>query len=1044
MEATEIEITFITGAKAGETKRFSSERIILGSDDHADVLVPGKGVMSRHAMITLTSDGYRLYAISPDLTFVDEQPVQEPVLLHGTEEIRIGRDNRLSVKFLDSSIPRTRPTDPVSDEDSGKRGALRVVVHRPGGGEVQERIFRDAHQIVVGRSKSSDIILDDRRISNRHLVILAKGSRYSLVPESQHPPATKGGRAITTEEPIYPADSILLAEHELVFDLVEGAAGEEVAGTVPARLPRAAAEEGPRAPDRPQPGPVAKPPPSPPPELAPGCSPSPPPPFESGTPSGRRTPAPPSGPSSSAAVSGYRGHPGPSIELAGIDPASAGFVWKDTCPFMTFGSHPDCDVKLSDDSAIARLQAVLVWMGRAHVLYDRSEAGNTEVNREPVAGRPRSLESNDVLYFGPSRALTYTKSDAGSGELPPVPDFRLEALTGPMKGRVFRFFEETVTLGNHPDCSVALDEPELLGEHLRFQTRSSFGHELHCLDEEGVVVNGQRVLKSRLLRDGDVIALPGGHELAYHPARPAPGDIPALNSSRYVLHFWGAGRPMRDCLFSEPCLLVGCSALCDVLLESGAGERFELAVVLDDLGTALVVPRSPGSTAAFRGVPQVRPFRIGLGDQFTLRSGLSFQFAEVEAGHSSQPVLPPPSPLQLPTPAAQAPRTGTARELYTLDIQDAGEGGAPMGPVPILKEHVVVGRSEQCDVAFADTTMSRRQFEIVQEDADFVLKNLSTQGTYVGDQAVQSRVLVNGDLIRVGATIRIQFRLPRAVEPPARASGTLRYRLDFEAGELAGQSQEFAVASVVLGRQKGCQVLFKHPSVSRAAAEIVLRDAAHYLVLKGSNPVWVNGAVPQGEVRLGPGDKIEFPGDNRLCYTPIDADGMKTMPVPSLVPPEASQQPQGSKADEVYIPFRLLACGQWQRGREWAFCRDAVRMGRGPDCDLQVDRGDVSKFQALITSEFDRVVLENRSQERTRLNGNPAEGQVVLKDGDVITLAPGIQFEFRSGGGLDHAAEEAAIREAMEEDRTPWFKVVLVCLFCLLATWALLRYVAAK
>jgi hypothetical protein len=67
---------------------------------------------------------------------------------------------------------------------------------------------------------------------------------------------------------------------------------------------------------------------------------------------------------------------------------------------------------------------------------------------------------------------------------------------------------------------------------------------------------------------------------------------------------------------------------------------------------------------------------------------------------------------------------------------------------------VTVGRAPDCDLVLADPTVSKHHCELRPEGADVVLVDLgSTNGTRVNDVGVHDRVLIDGDRIRVGATV---------------------------------------------------------------------------------------------------------------------------------------------------------------------------------------------------------------------------------------------------------------------------------------------------
>jgi hypothetical protein len=89
------------------------------------------------------------------------------------------------------------------------------------------------------------------------------------------------------------------------------------------------------------------------------------------------------------------------------------------------------------------------------------------------------------------------------------------------------------------------------------------------------------------------------------------------------------------------------------------------------------------------------------------------------------------------------------------------EGGPTAGLVlgdgsrfDLADQPVTVGRAPDCDLVLADPTVSKHHFELRPRGTDVVLVDLgSTNGTRVNDVGVHDRVLVDGDHIRVGATV---------------------------------------------------------------------------------------------------------------------------------------------------------------------------------------------------------------------------------------------------------------------------------------------------
>jgi len=109
-------------------------------------------------------------------------------------------------------------------------------------------------------------------------------------------------------------------------------------------------------------------------------------------------------------------------------------------------------------------------------------------------------------------------------------------------------------------------------------------------------------------------------------------------------------------------------------------------------------------------------------------------------------------------------------EIVTDDHMAAGafqltsrlvEGGPTAGLVladgsrfDLADQPVTVGRSPDCNLVLADPTVSKHHFELRPRGGDMVLVDLgSTNGTKVNDVGVRDHVLIDGDQIRVGATV---------------------------------------------------------------------------------------------------------------------------------------------------------------------------------------------------------------------------------------------------------------------------------------------------
>lgn len=115
----------------------------------------------------------------------------------------------------------------------------------------------------------------------------------------------------------------------------------------------------------------------------------------------------------------------------------------------------------------------------------------------------------------------------------------------------------------------------------------------------------------------------------------------------------------------------------------------------------------------------------------------------------------------------------------------------------LIKDVVLLGRSDQCDIVIADPLVSRRHSQIACDGSYCSIEDLSsTNGTFVNDQRLtQPRVLRSGDRVRVADSVLV-FDDPQAtltglklpallLEPPNRVY------LNRKAVELSGK--EFAL-----------------------------------------------------------------------------------------------------------------------------------------------------------------------------------------------------------------------------------------------------------
>lgn len=99
-----------------------------------------------------------------------------------------------------------------------------------------------------------------------------------------------------------------------------------------------------------------------------------------------------------------------------------------------------------------------------------------------------------------------------------------------------------------------------------------------------------------------------------------------------------------------------------------------------------------------------------------------------------------------------------------------------------------------------------------------------------------------------------------------------------------------------------------------------------------------------------------------------------------------------NEADDVPV---LVAQTGLLIGSRWVIDKDQITLGRGEECDYQVDDRQVSREHARIRKTESGYVIEDlESKNGTYLNGILVKSPQVLQDGDVIQVALAVKIMF--------------------------------------------------
>lgn len=155
--------------------------------------------------------------------------------------------------------------------------------------------------------------------------------------------------------------------------------------------------------------------------------------------------------------------------------------------------------------AMVKVNGVLLGIEPTPLIHgDKIEIGGVEL----LYGDDRAAGSTQ--YLGSTRA--------GAGAATPAPD-RATAATGGrlvslVDGREYPVAEGGVTIGRDASCEIVVPSTEVSRRHANLSP-SPGGYVLTDLSTNGVLVNGERVPKTRILGRGDIIRI-GSEEFRFH------------------------------------------------------------------------------------------------------------------------------------------------------------------------------------------------------------------------------------------------------------------------------------------------------------------------------------------------------------------------------------------------------------------------------------------------------------------------------------------------------------------------------------------------
>lgn len=250
---------------------------------------------------------------------------------------------------------------------------------------------------------------------------------------------------------------------------------------------------------------------------------------------------------------------------------------------------------------------------------------------------------------------------------------------------------------------------------------------------------------------------------------------------------------------------------------------------------------------------------------------------------------PDPKGAPVPRPVINVVTTTAARAHITCLA--GPEKGQEFRIAPSM---TTIGRDAGCEIALTETVISRQHCRVERRGEEWILRNLSSNGTVLNKKPVDEAQLSDGDEIRIGAKTRLRF-VVEAVATMAGGRPQFRRRSVTEAesggGPAEGQTdagteeknQEEEGQGSVFKRRKG---LFIGLSVYLLAILIV----AAYLTLRPAQ------AGPDADAILAEEDAIRpAPGARAMRFVREAPEGIWC---------------EGPLGDPVLVPYEDLRAGK--------------------------------------------------------------------------------------------------------------------------------------
>jgi pSer/pThr/pTyr-binding forkhead associated (FHA) protein len=190
----------------------------IGRDAGADIVVPGTDVSRNHAEITVTPSGYVVRDLSANGVLVNDARTGDAQPLRRGDVIRVGTEE---FRFYADQAPVALPTpEPVALP----LATLEVVNEGASKGKRYEIRTPLAH---VGRGQHNDVVILDESVSDSHVKLQRRESRWFVVDMGSTNGTYVGGHRVSGEQALDSSAAVRFGGVKVIFRAAPDAADAE-------------------------------------------------------------------------------------------------------------------------------------------------------------------------------------------------------------------------------------------------------------------------------------------------------------------------------------------------------------------------------------------------------------------------------------------------------------------------------------------------------------------------------------------------------------------------------------------------------------------------------------------------------------------------------------------------------------------------------------------------------------------------------------------------------------------------------------------------